>query len=91
MWTILVFITNQLLYSFRMYINITTKRICSIVFQLKEFKCSTFLYINSNRPGVCLLDCLVSYIGGVEGYVRYLLKCIENIFIGRQQNVLWYC
>ena len=51
MWTILVFITNQLLYSFRMYINITTKRICSIVFQLKEFKCSTFLYINSNRPG----------------------------------------
>jgi hypothetical protein len=49
--TSVVFITNQLLYSCRMYVNITTKCICSIVFQFKEFKCSTFLYMNSNRPG----------------------------------------
>jgi hypothetical protein len=61
---------------------------CSSVFQFKEFKCSTFLYMNSNRPGRLSfrLPCILCW--GVKGYVVYLQKCIEGIFSVRQQNVV---
>ena len=71
-----------------MHVNITTKRIWSIVLQFKVFKCSTFLYMNSNRPRCLSFRLLRILFWGVKGYVRYLLQCIENIFIGRQQKVL---
>jgi hypothetical protein len=41
--TSVVFITNQLLYSCRMYVNITTNHMCDILFLSMIFKCSTFL------------------------------------------------
>ena len=81
--TSVVFITNQPLYSCKMYVNITTNHICGILFLSMIFRCLTFLKMFSNRLGRFVLLIVVHFIWFAKGYARYLLQCIDYIFIGR--------
>jgi hypothetical protein len=65
--TSVVFITNQLLYTCRMYVNITN-HICGILFLSMIFKCLTFLWMFSNRHG------RLSY------WLQYILFGLRDIY-----------